>query len=341
MTYSLYSYFEQHPIEGIVYILFSLIITLIIYGAFPLIIASSRKKTITAKRYKFLCYMVNFFVCFMFGVMNGASMSVGPYLLWTFVFVKFGFRTLLYKGLIKGFENLKSFNEEIGSLTDTYKNEFLTREKFHNQNNGSSFFDDIKHEITSFSLKKSKKAFEHIFKNNLSIEDYLLEYLDERTLELIEKGNLDDIVKQNGRTYDLSRIYEFVNDCLLEKGRLIQIQHQNKLAYIDYLCEENAKNNYKKSEIKKDEDNVKIVSHKVINKENGSSNLTSFDDDEKQCIKENNTTDNKINETTNNMTTEEDKSLELNQEIAFCRKCGTQLLKDSEFCHKCGCEKVH
>ena len=64
MAYSLYSYFEQHPIEGIVYILFSLIVTLVIYGAFPLIIANSRKKTITAKKYKFLCYMVNFFVCF-------------------------------------------------------------------------------------------------------------------------------------------------------------------------------------------------------------------------------------------------------------------------------------
>ena len=28
------------------------------------------------------------------------------------------------------------------------------------------------------------------------------------------------------------------------------------------------------------------------------------------------------------------------QETVFCRKCGTQLLNDSEFCHKCGCEKV-
>lgn len=329
MTYSLCSYFEQHPIAGIVYILFSLIVTLIIYGAFPLIIANSRKKTITAKKYKFLCYMVNFFVSFFFGVMNGSSMSGGAYILWTFVFVKFGLRTLLCKGLIKGFENLKSFNEEIGSFADTYKNEFLTREKFYNQYNRSSFFDDMKHEITSFSLKKKKKTFEHIFKNNLSIEDYLLEYLDERILELIEKGNIDDIVKQNGITYDLSKIYEFINDCLLEKGRLIEIQHQNKLAYIDYLCEKNAKNTDYESQKTRE-----------IKKENSSSNLTSFDDNDKQCIKENDTTDNNINETTNNTTTEEGKSLELNQEIAFCRKCGTQLLNDSEFCHKCGCERV-
>lgn len=30
-----------------------------------------------------------------------------------------------------------------------------------------------------------------------------------------------------------------------------------------------------------------------------------------------------------------------NDNVSFCRKCGTQLLDESEFCHKCGCEKVH
>ena len=73
-------------------------------------------------------------------------------------------------------------------------------------------------------------------------ENYLKprdEYID---LELIEKGNIDEIVNQNGKTYNLSKIYEFINDCLLKRGRLIEIQHQNKLAYIDDLCEENAKN---------------------------------------------------------------------------------------------------
>ena len=40
------------------------------------------------------------------------------------------------------------------------------------------------------------------------------------------------------------------------------------------------------------------------------------------------------------MATKENKATETNEQVAFCRKCGTQLLNDSEFCHKCGCEKV-
>ena len=68
--------------------------------------------------------------------------------------------------------------------------------------------------------------------------------------------------------------------------------------------------------------------------------ILDLSNNEKQSIKENDTTDNNINETTNNTTKEEKQPIELNGEIAFCRKCGTQLLSDSEFCHKCGCERV-
>lgn len=292
-----YSFFEQDPIGYIIYILFSLIITLVVYGVFPLIMAYSKERTINAKTYKRLCYTVNFFVCFVLGLINGTSLSILPYLLWTAVFVKIGFRTLLYQGLVNGFENLKEFNKEIDSLIVTYKNEFLAIERFDNQDDGVSFFDDVRDEIFSFSSRKTKKTFEYIFIKNFSTEDYLLEYLDKRVLGLIEEGNIDDIIKQKGTTYVLSEIYEFINDYLLKSGRLVQIQHQNKLSYIDYLCEEYTKNRYRK-----------------IQKERGKK--------ENRIVLDNNGNQQEV-------------SAEA-QGTIFCRKCGAQILIDSMFCNKCG-----
>ena len=88
------------------------------------------------------------------------------------------------------------------------------------------------------------------------------------------------------------------------------------------------------------EDEIEIIRPQIIKNGNDSSEVLDLSNNEKQSIKENDTTDNNINETTNNTTKEEKQPIELNGEIAFCRKCGTQLLSDSEFCHKCGCERV-
>lgn len=78
-----------------------------------------------------------------------------------------------------------------------------------------------------------------------------------------------------------------------------------------------------------EEDEIEIIRPNIIKSENTSFMSTSLNNGEKQKIEEYATA------------TVGNKSIELEQEIAFCRKCGTQLLNDSEFCHKCGCEKVH
>lgn len=88
------------------------------------------------------------------------------------------------------------------------------------------------------------------------------------------------------------------------------------------------------------EDEIEIIRPEIIKNGNGSSEVLDFSNHEKQHIQENDIIDNGIEDITDAETTEGNKSIESDGEIAFCRKCGTQLLNDSEFCHKCGCEKV-
>ncbi len=75
-------------------------------------------------------------------------------------------------------------------------------------------------------------------------------------------------------------------------------------------------------------------------KENSISVATNIDNQEQYIESKDNSNNNNISETVDDMLTQKNESLELNQVSSFCRKCGTQLLNDSEFCHKCGCEKV-
>lgn len=87
------------------FFLLSLIFTLIAYGIFPLIFAKKiRKKVITEKQYKILCYCVNFFVLILLAAINGRldklGIHSGPYFLWTWVFSAYGIKTLKQKGLL-------------------------------------------------------------------------------------------------------------------------------------------------------------------------------------------------------------------------------------------------
>jgi len=49
-----------------------------------------------------LCYVVNFFVMIVFIIINGEASSGGPYLLWTWIFLSSGIKTLIKKGTLAG-----------------------------------------------------------------------------------------------------------------------------------------------------------------------------------------------------------------------------------------------
>ncbi len=95
-----YELFQQGPSVYIPVLLFSLIITVLAYGAFPFIFAKTRKATITEKKYKRLCYGINAAVMFVFLVLNGGVSNGAPYLLWTWIFSRYGIKILSARGII-------------------------------------------------------------------------------------------------------------------------------------------------------------------------------------------------------------------------------------------------
>ena len=103
MTY--YEMFQQGPAVYVPVLLLMLGITLFAYGAFPIIFAKTRKKTITKKKYNLLCYGINFFVMFLFIVFNGKS-SGAPYILWTGIFSSIGLKILKNRGVLDGFQSI-------------------------------------------------------------------------------------------------------------------------------------------------------------------------------------------------------------------------------------------
>lgn len=98
-----YEIFLQGPEVYIPIILVSLVITILAYGAFPIIFAKIRRKNITKKQYNIRCYGINLLVMFVFCVINGEASSGGAYLLWTWIFTSVGLKTLQNKGVLEGY----------------------------------------------------------------------------------------------------------------------------------------------------------------------------------------------------------------------------------------------
>lgn len=76
-------------------LIIGLALTLVAYGAFPLLFALLQKGTTTAKEYRTICFVVNLLIMFVFIVINssanaGAAGSAAPYFIWTSVFAAIG-----------------------------------------------------------------------------------------------------------------------------------------------------------------------------------------------------------------------------------------------------------
>lgn len=124
MTYEL---FNQGSAAYIPIILVSLLITLVAYGAFPLVFARMRKKTITKKKYNLFCYCVNFLVMVLFVAVNGNSSSGAPYLLWTWVFSMSGIKTLKIRGVLEETQN-KNYKNDVSTEVAEVANTTISKD---------------------------------------------------------------------------------------------------------------------------------------------------------------------------------------------------------------------
>lgn len=124
MTYEL---FNQGPAAYIPIILVSLLITLVANGAFPLVFARMRKKTITKKKYNLFCYCVNFLVMVLFVAVNGNSSSGAPYLLWTWVFSMSGIKTLKIRGVLEETQN-KNYKNDVSTEVAEVANTTISKD---------------------------------------------------------------------------------------------------------------------------------------------------------------------------------------------------------------------
>lgn len=106
-----YELYQENPGLLVLVLIISIVLTLFVYGAFPIIFAKTRKTPITKKKYKRLCYGINVIGFVLFAIIDGAA-QVGPYLLWTWIFSSAGVKTLENKGLFLETEPKKDKNPE-------------------------------------------------------------------------------------------------------------------------------------------------------------------------------------------------------------------------------------
>ena len=111
---SYFELFHESPALFFLVIVISLVVTLLVYGAFPVIFSKTRKTPITKKKYKGLCYGINAIGLVFFVALNGAS-NGAPYLLWTWIFSNYGIKTLTARGLLS--DTAKNI-EEVSESTD-------------------------------------------------------------------------------------------------------------------------------------------------------------------------------------------------------------------------------
>lgn len=88
---------EQVTMTEIATLLLDLILTMVLYGAFPMFFALTRKKAIRDRKYKILCYVVNLLI--KLALCRGSIFNYAPYALWTFVFSRLGITILGNRGV--------------------------------------------------------------------------------------------------------------------------------------------------------------------------------------------------------------------------------------------------
>lgn len=108
---------EQVTMTEIATLLLDLMLTMVLYGALPMIFAGGRNKAIKDRKYKLICYAINFPV--MLVLQRGGSVNLIPYVFWTFIFSRIGMRILSNRGVpAVASENAESLGENVEAIAN-------------------------------------------------------------------------------------------------------------------------------------------------------------------------------------------------------------------------------
>lgn len=113
-----YESFQQEPTSYIIALLFSLLITMVVYGLFPLLFAKFRRSVITKKKYRLICFGVNLILWLVLLALGGGS--VLAYVFWSWIFSVVGIKLLIKKGILHDNQNSSAAVSECTSSTDVY-----------------------------------------------------------------------------------------------------------------------------------------------------------------------------------------------------------------------------
>ena len=135
----------------------SFLVTLVCYGAFPILFAKFRESPIRDKRYTLICYAVNFAVAAGFIAVGSTGTA---YVLWTFVFTRMGKSKLREKGILIDKENEQDFlkNETAAANADDQKKNEIISEVASPERNVDTNPQTISIDVAPIRKEKSENA---------------------------------------------------------------------------------------------------------------------------------------------------------------------------------------
>lgn len=98
---SLETFSNSSPAEIVIILIGGILLTMALYGSFPLLFAYNSKKSITKKKYKKLCYGVNAILMLICAVIDLDDNFTFPYIFWTSIFCEFGVKKLSARNLLE------------------------------------------------------------------------------------------------------------------------------------------------------------------------------------------------------------------------------------------------
>ena len=124
-----YEVFMQDPSAYIPVLIWSILLTALIYGVFPFWYSRIRNKPISRKRYSVYCYLFNFLIKIV-TLFIQYDINMAPYMIWTSIFCYFGYKKLVLRGMItdSAKANATNINSDANESNSSIEENIVTSE---------------------------------------------------------------------------------------------------------------------------------------------------------------------------------------------------------------------